>query len=648
MVYIEVSLTTDNSLQNYQFKKCKANLSKCTNHAYHTHFFNSFIRKIKVLKQSNKYNLTDKVYVRTNSETEDFSYNDGNETEEYILSVIRETSDLGTGSVELVSKIKDWPTLYHLSPQRADLLRPFSGYLKGRSVLEIGSGCGAITRFLGETAAEVVALEGSRRRAYITSQRCRDLTNIISVNDNFDYFDWDEKFDVVTLIGVLEYSNLFIKGSEPSACLLERARSFLKKDGVLIIAIENRLGSKYLAGAPEDHTGQAYYGIENRYNKETPITYGKEELSILLKKAGYSEMEFLFPFPDYKLPTVILREKYLNTTAFNVTNLLMSNADYFQGRTYESSFSLPLALKQIVANKLVADLSNSFLVVTGNSLSPLIEDNTIGYTFSSLRKRPYAKENRFVFEDNEHISVQRTPLYPEIVPSPHPWLNQHIEKESYIPGNIYFNYFIEIVSRSGWTDTELIEWATPFYLLLKSFADDKEYLAGQYVDAIPFNMLLHENSISIFDQEWIITESLPLHYIFCRGIYSAFGKVNVFQRPANGMPTKIFALVEKILAAFVSNPEQVIQDFIEREKKYFGPVSLSLKNDSQPEDIELHFNDKKNEMDIKIAEKDTLIEELKTENNHFKKSISWYKNTYQTGSWIRLRLIHLFRNIKLQ
>jgi SAM-dependent methyltransferase len=607
------------------------------------------------LKQSNKYNLIDKVYIRTNPETEDFSYNDGNETEEYILSVIRETLDLGTGSVELVSKIKDWPTLYHLSPQRADLLRPFSGYLKGKSVLEIGSGCGAITRFLGETAAEVVALEGSRRRAHITSERCRDLTNVISVNDNFDYFSWDKQFDVVTLIGVLEYSNLFIKGTEPSACLLERARSFLKKDGVLIIAIENRLGSKYLAGAPEDHTGQAYYGIENRYSKETATTYGKEELSLLLKKTGYSEMEFLFPFPDYKLPTVILREKYLDTSAFNITNLLMSNADYFQGRTYESTFSLPLALKQIVANKLVADLSNSFLVITGNCLSPLIEDNTIGYTFSSLRKRPYAKENRFVFEENGLISVKRTPLYPNVLPLPHPWLSQHIEQESYLQGNVYFNYFIEIVSRTGWTNNELIEWATPFYLLLKRFADDKEYISGRYVDAIPFNMLLHENSISIFDQEWNITESLPIHYIFCRGIYFAFGRVNVFQRPADGMPTKIFALVEKILAAFVSDPRWVIQDFIEREKKYFGPVNLSLRNDAQPGDADLRFNDKKNEMAIKIAEmdtmiteKETIIEELKTENNLFKKSISWYRNTYQTGSWIRLRLIHLFRNIKLQ
>jgi SAM-dependent methyltransferase len=594
------------------------------------------------LKQPSKYDLVDKVYIRkSDSGAENFGYNDGNETEEYILSKINEASDLGTGSAELVDKIIDWPTLYHFSPKRADLLRPLADFLKNKSVLEIGSGCGAITRFLGETAAEIVALEGSHRRTRITAARCRDLNNVIPVNDNFDNFTWDEKFDVVTLIGVLEYSNLFIKGEKTSALMLEKVRSFMKKDGVLIIAIENKLGSKYLAGAPEDHTGKAYYGVENRYNKDTAITYGKDELSVLLKETGYSDMEFLFPFPDYKLPTVILREKHLHVPDFNLNNLLLSNADYFQGNSYVSAFSLPLVLKQVIANKLVGDLSNSFLVIAGNPLPSLIAENTIGYSFSSLRKRAYTKENRFTLEKTGQISVQRSLLYKSVFPSPHhTLLSQHIEQESYLKGDIYFNYFLEIVSHSGWTAAELIEWAKPFYLLLKSFADEKEYLPGQYVDAIPFNMILQGENIHLFDLEWKIAEPLPLHYIFCRGIYFSFGKVNVFERPADGMPTKMFTLVEKILSAFLPEPKWVIQDFIEREKKYFD--SVGLKDNWRPEDIELRFNDKKNE----IYEMGRLIEELKIENHRSKESIERYKNSYESGSRIRMRLIRLLRNVR--
>lgn len=619
------------------------------------------------------------IYVRKDA-PDDFGYSDGNDTEEYLLSVVTEASDVGTGSPELARKIKDWPTLYHLSPQRADLLRPFGDYLKGRSVLEIGSGCGAITRYLGETAASVVAVEGSRRRACITAARCRDLANVKPVNDNFDHFSWEGQFDVVTLIGVLEYSNLFIGGSEPTARMLERAGSFLKKDGVLIIAIENKLGSKYWAGAPEDHTGQAYYGIENRYNSGTAITYGKEELSVLLEGAGYCGVEFLFPFPDYKLPTVILREKHLDAPAFNVANLLMSNADYFQGRAYESAFSLPLALKQIVANKLVGDLSNSFLVVAGRQPgiagkppaagqqpgavrpdapapaagredapapiaglpgAPALAPDTLGHTFSSLRQRPYAKENRFVLEADGGISVQRIPLYPGTPPLPHAWLSQHIEEERYLKGAVYFNRFIELVSRPGWTTAELIEWVRPFYVLLKSLADGEGRLDGRYVDAVPFNMLADGDDFRLFDLEWWIAEPVPLHYILCRGIYFAFGRVNVFRLPADGTPTRMFVLVEQILGAFIPEPGSVIRDFLEREKKYFG--SIGLKDDYRPEDLELRFNERGKEADIRMAEKDGLIRELKAENDRFKESIAWYRSTYVTRSWAGLLLTHFFK-----
>jgi SAM-dependent methyltransferase len=608
---------------------------------------------LTIMEQPNEYNLVDRVYVR-DGDPDDFGYNDGDETEEYIHTVFREAADLGTGSAELAGKIRDWPTLYHLSPQRADLLRPFSGYLRDKTVLEIGSGCGAITRYLGESAAAVVAVEGSRRRARITAERCRDLANVTAVGDNFDRFRWSGQFDVVTLIGVLEYSNLYIGGSEPSVRLLEKAGSFLRENGVLIIAIENKLGSKYWAGAPEDHTGQAYYGIENRYNSETAITYGKEELSALLTEAGYSSREYFFPFPDYKLPTVILREKHLDAPAFNVANLIMPNADYFQGSAYESAFSLALAMKEIAANKLVGDLANSFLVVAGRQPAAVVPDDIIGHTFSSLRKRAYAKENRFVLEAGGQIVVQRIPLYPGVPPEPHPWLSQHIEEERYIGGDIYFNYLIGIISKPGWSADDLIEWVRPFYRLLKSLStgmDGLDYLDGRYADAVPFNMLFQEGTIRLFDLEWVITEPLPLSYILCRGIYLSIGRAGVFRLPAAGTSTSMFPLVEEILRPFVQDTGQVMKDFIEREKKYFGRVGL--KEDYCPGDLGLNFNEGANERERK--EKEAIIarltaekEDLTAENDNFKKSISWYRSTYEQRSLAGLLLTRVFRRARNQ
>jgi SAM-dependent methyltransferase len=570
-----------------------------------------------------------------------FDYNDGNDTENYLLGLIKASSDLGTGSGELVKGIRDWPSLYHLSPQRADLLRPFSGYLKGKSVLEIGSGCGAITRFLGETASSVVAVEGSARRASITAERCRDLPNVRVVRDNFDAFEWAGTFDVVTLIGVLEYSNLYIGGLAPSASLLEKAAEFLAPGGVLLIAIENKLGTKYWAGAPEDHTGKAYYGIENRYTSATAVTYGKQELTTLLQGAGFSSTEFFYPFPDYKLPTVILRDGHMEVPGFNIANLLMPNADYFQEERYFSSFSLPLALKQLVANKLVGDLSNSFLVVAGKTRAGVVPENTMGYTYSSMRKRPFAKENRFVLQEDGQMSVHRAKVHGGAVAAENPWIRQYIEKESYLEGDIHFIRFIEIVSTQGWSIGDLVDWARPYYQLLKGFVrtvDGKELVEGRYVDAVPFNVLQNRGRLCLFDLEWEITEMLPLHYVLCRGLYYCFSRVSVVYTPAAGTPERFFGLVEAIMEALGVDIVGVIDDFIERETRYFPYVGFLEHN--VPMDSTLSIN-LSNPGKV-IAIKDGLIEALQAENDRFKEITDWYRRTYEDRSLAGLLLTRFF------
>src|SRR5271157_442229 len=91
-------------------------------------------------------------------------YSDGAEVEERLYRVIRDAKDRSTFSRELAPAITDWPSEYHLSRGRHCLLRPL-GIKPGDTVLELGAGCGAITRYLGEIGALVVAVEGSLLRA---------------------------------------------------------------------------------------------------------------------------------------------------------------------------------------------------------------------------------------------------------------------------------------------------------------------------------------------------------------------------------------------------------------------------------------------------------------------------------------------------
>jgi hypothetical protein len=73
---------------------------------------------------------------------------------------IRRATDRSTLSIELLPLIVDWPSEYHISSGRHCLLRPL-GIEPATNALELGCGCGAVTRYLGELGALVTAVEGS-------------------------------------------------------------------------------------------------------------------------------------------------------------------------------------------------------------------------------------------------------------------------------------------------------------------------------------------------------------------------------------------------------------------------------------------------------------------------------------------------------
>ena len=125
------------------------------------------------------------LYVR--KKYEGIPYSDGNEIENHMLSIIESANDLSVYSNELSNSINNWPTEYHFSRQRHVIIQPCN-IKPDENVLELGCGCGAITRYLGELGAEVTAVEGSIIRATTAANRCKDLSNVTVICDNIDNF----------------------------------------------------------------------------------------------------------------------------------------------------------------------------------------------------------------------------------------------------------------------------------------------------------------------------------------------------------------------------------------------------------------------------------------------------------------------------
>ncbi len=252
---------------------------------------------------------------------------------------------------------KEWPVLYHLSKTRENLLEWYAFDPNG-SLLEIGSGCGALTGLFCRKLARVAGIELSRQRSRINAYKNSEFKNAEIYVGNFEQIRLDEMFDYVTLIGVLEYSASYISGNAPFDAMLQKAGERLRAGGKLILAIENKMGLKYWAGAAEDHTGKAYDGISDYAGISRVRTFTRGELVSMLDRNGYHSHAFYYPMPDYKLPFCIYSDCYLPKEGE-----LRAMQYAYAGSNYEM-FDENAAADMICRENLFPYFANSYLVIT--------------------------------------------------------------------------------------------------------------------------------------------------------------------------------------------------------------------------------------------------------------------------------------------
>jgi 2-polyprenyl-3-methyl-5-hydroxy-6-metoxy-1,4-benzoquinol methylase len=474
-------------------------------------------------------------------------YNDGDTTERRLARIVSQAGDVSVFSPELRRHCKSWAKLYHLSAQRGNVLRPFEDLLEG-NILEIGAGCGAISRYLGEAGGRILALEGSPRRAAITASRTRDLPNVTVLAERFDDFNCDDLFDAITLIGVLEYAGMFSDGNAPALNMLQRVRRMLKLNGRLFIAIENQLGLKYFAGAQEDHIGRAMYGIEGRYQHGQPQTYGRQTLANLVSAAGFACIEFLAPFPDYKLPKSILTEQGCAAKDFDAAAFAWQSIKADPQLPATPHFDLMRTWSTVFGNGLGLELSNSFIVVASQTKQRAVAEQVLAFHYSTDRKAAFCKETRFVRGTTDNIIVRYRLLAKKVEAGSAEYELVLPEKDVYRRGRLLSETFIEVFSTPGWTIARAAELVKSYlqYLrvLLKAHGHDEVdlnslncRLPGAFIDAIPQNIIVSpDGSPQLIDMEWRARREIELGHLLFRllthlaGIFAPLDEVQGISR----------------------------------------------------------------------------------------------------------------------
>ncbi len=285
-------------------------------------------------------------------------YSDGS-VEDELLDIVRSYSVMEYPRI--IEEKASWPVLYHLSAQRENIV-DWLPVDKSMKILEVGSGCGAITGSLARRAGRVDCVDLSRRRSLINAYRHDGYDNItINVGNFTDYEpELDTDYDYVMLIGVFEYGQSYIGSDNPYEDFITILKRHVKPTGRIVMAIENRYGLKYWAGCAEDHLGTYFSSIECYKDGGGVRTFSRKGIEDICSNAGCTDIHFFYPYPDYKFMTTLFSDNRLpdkgelcnNLRNFDRDRLLLFDEKaVFDGLLDEEQFPF---------------FANSYLAVIGN------------------------------------------------------------------------------------------------------------------------------------------------------------------------------------------------------------------------------------------------------------------------------------------
>lgn len=464
-------------------------------------------------------------------------------------------SDPNYGQTVNGSKFLSWAHEYYLSPIRGNLLKWFPFNPNG-CILEVGARCGALTGLLCSKLRSVTALEYCNQQALVTAQRHSLNSNLTVVVGRLDDFAGTERFDYITAIGVLEHASVLYDGTNPYESFLMKLREMLAPGGVLILAIENRIGLKYICGAPEDHTGgvlDSIYGYPYPFKVQT---FSKMELGELLSAAGFCNLQWYYPFPDYKLPIEVLSDESMPNEQDSIWSLFPAPA---RGRSRKETLSERRLGKTLARAGLFGEFANSFLVIAGTE--PQREKSRcIRFIGANYARKPKYQMNTQIFVKGQKKTVIKEAETPEAK-----WFTQEIAEREALAQNfikqkaqvvigrldgsaLYYPYIdfpsledlIVDAIESGCTDLGksyidsyarflhnlpiitcipdrfMREFGIESKTVTKSLACLEEGL----LDCIPRNIKVGKAKWYIIDNEWTYDLPLPVDYVIFRGTIS--------------------------------------------------------------------------------------------------------------------------------
>lgn len=524
--------------------------------------------------------------------------------------------------------------LYAFSEQRKLLLDWFE-FEPEAELLQIGADYGAVTGLYSSAVSQVTVLDPDKKALDTVQMRCPFAANIqyateIAAGRTFDY--------------------IVIAGSgkdRVSKEQIDAAKQMLKPSGVLILAVPNALGIKYLAGTPMEADALT-----------------KQQILELL--GDEKQARFYYPMPDYRTPISIYSDEYLPKKG-DLTRVIPAY-DYPRYHTIDMGEKLDLACESGVFDQ----YANSYLVfwsADANKLKQATERAFIKY--NKTRKEQFQIMTAIGTHDGERY-VEKASL--SLDGMAHIWsfkekqealMRQHqtlkVAEPQFCEGKnaVRFPYLVG----ETWAEKlgeEIKQGAVPLDTIkqamdqifdlkpesVRSFEVSEEFLETfgaeleeadlillkndtsskvSNIDALFENMILTDDGIYCLDYEWVFLFPVPEHFVKYRILYYFYEQYSSIMKQIS---------LEKLLAAFDITPEMTavyqkmelsFQDYVhgENQQLYLGNYmvySKGVKEIRQVESDLARARERIEQMKIHAREKDVTIRKItevqRLTNNH--------------------------------
>ncbi len=288
-----------------------------------------------------------------------------------------------------------WPVLKNLSHLRANLTEWLPVKL-GETVLEFGSGAGALTSGFFGKAGEVVCIDRSVSLSRILALRHQRAANL-SVYAGNPWKCLEElgrSFDWIVATEALFEAAASFQGEKPEVQALRKLQEYLVPGGHLVLSADNRFGLKYWAGSMPPQGRRYFGGLEGGSG-----VYSKQELEQILKDAGCGTFRFYYPYPERWFPMSIYSDSWLPKKGE-----LSQNLRNFEGERLVL-FDEEKVYGQIIADGRYPEFANSYLVVIG----PEEEEALAFLKYSNDRAEQFMIRTDIV-EEPDGKKVRKLPL----------------------------------------------------------------------------------------------------------------------------------------------------------------------------------------------------------------------------------------------